>query len=401
MADFGADVELEDFRAEARAWIEANFPPALRGKAALASVEVTTTNADLKAWRKAIGAKGWATPTWPAEYGGGGLSVPQARALAQEMAKLGAFNPMMFGMGVTMIGPTILDYGTPEQKAKHIPPIVRGDVQWCVGYSEPNAGSDLASLQMKCEDAGDHWVINGQKTWTSGAQYSDWCGALVRTDFSAKKHDGISFMLIDMHQPAIDPRPIALIAGASPFCETFFTDAVAPKENLLGKLNEGWSVGKRLLQHERASQTGAPSGGRSVPLHEIAKRYLDVDDQGRLADTDLRSRLTRHLMDAKIHGLTLARVMAESKEASGATNGASVLKNSATIVAQTRAELTLEIMGAQGLGWEGATFNQEEIETVRGWLAGKAMSIYGGSVEIQNNIISKRILGLPDNTQSS
>ncbi len=401
MADFGSDLELEDFRAEARAWIEANFPPALKGKAALATAEVTTSNADLKAWRKAIGLKGWATPTWPAEYGGGGLSVLQARALSQEMAKLGAFNPMMFGMGVTMIGPTILDYGTPEQKAKHVPPIVRGDVQWCVGYSEPNAGSDLASLQMKCEDAGDHWVINGQKTWTSGAQYSDWCGALVRTDFSAKKHDGISFMLIDMHQPAIETRPIALIAGASPFCETFFTDAVAPKENLLGKLNGGWSVGKRLLQHERASQTGAPSGGRAVPLHEIAKRYLEVDNQGRLADTDLRTRLTRHLMDAKIHGLTLARVMAESKEASGATNGASVLKNSATVVAQTRAELTLEIMGAQGLGWEGDAFSQEEIETVRGWLAGKAMSIYGGSVEIQNNIISKRILGLPDNTQSA
>jgi alkylation response protein AidB-like acyl-CoA dehydrogenase len=401
MADFGSDLELDDFRAEARAWIEANFPPTLKGKAVLATAEVTTSNAELKAWRKAIGLKGWATPTWPAEYGGGGLSAQQARALSQEMAKLGAFNPMMFGMGVTMIGPTILDYGTPEQKAKHIPPIVRGDVQWCVGYSEPNAGSDLASLQMKCEDAGDHWVINGQKTWTSGAQYSDWCGALVRTDFSAKKHDGISFMLIDMHQPAIDPRPIALIAGASPFCETFFTDAVAPKENLLGKLNGGWSVGKRLLQHERASQTGAPSGGRSVPLQEIAKRYVEVDDQGRIADTDLRTRITRHLMDARIHGLTLARVMAESKEASGATNGASVLKNSATIVAQTRAELTLEIMGAQGLGWQGDTFNQEEIETVRGWLAGKAMSIYGGSVEIQNNIISKRILGLPDNTQSS
>jgi alkylation response protein AidB-like acyl-CoA dehydrogenase len=317
------------------------------------------------------------------------------------MAKLGAFNPMMFGMGVTMIGPTILDYGTPEQKAQHIPPIVRGDVQWCVGYSEPNAGSDLASLQMKCEDAGDHWVINGQKTWTSGAQYSDWCGALVRTDFSAKKHDGISFMLIDMHQPAIDPRPIALIAGASPFCETFFTDAVAPKENLLGKLNEGWSVGKRLLQHERASQTGASMGGRQVPLNELAKRYVELDADGRIADTDLRTRLTRHLMDTRIHGLTLARVMAESKEASGATNGASVLKNSATVVAQTRAELTLEIMGGQGLGWQGDGFAQDEIEAVRGWLSGKAMSIYGGSAEIQNNIISKRILGLPDNTQSA
>ncbi|WP_309644299.1 acyl-CoA dehydrogenase family protein [Phenylobacterium sp.] len=401
MADFGSDLELEDFRAEARAWLEANFPKSLAGKGALASAEISVDNPELKAWRKTIGAKGWATPTWPAEYGGGGLSPHQARVLAQEMAKIGAFNPMMFGMGVTMIGPTILDYGTEAQKAKHIPPIVRGDAQWCVGYSEPNAGSDLASLQMRCDDAGDHWVITGQKTWTSGAQYSDWCGALVRTDFTAKKHDGISFMLIDMHQPAIEPRPIALIAGASPFCETFFTEATAPKDALLGELNGGWSVGKRLLQHERASQTGASGGGRATPLQDIAKRYVGVDDKGHLADPDLRTRLTRHLMDSKIHGLTLARAVAESKGASGATNAASVLKNSATHVAQTRSELTLEIMGGQGLGWDGEGFTREEIESVRGWLGGKAMSIYGGSVEIQNNIISKRILGLPDNTQST
>lgn len=401
MADFGGEIDLADFRAEARAWIEANFPPSLKGKGYLATAEVSTTHADLRAWRKSIGEKGWSTPTWPAEYGGGGLSVAQSRALAQEMAKLGAFNPMMFGMGVTMIGPTILDFGTPAQKAKHIPPIVRGEVQWCVGYSEPNAGSDLASLQMKAEDAGDHWVINGQKTWTSGAQYSQWCGALVRTDPNVKKHDGISFMLIDMTQDAIETRPIALIAGASPFCETFFTNARAEKDALLGQLNVGWTVGKRLLQHERASQTGTSGGGRTVPLHEIAKRYVEVTADGKIADTDLRTRLTRHLMDAKIHNLTLARVAAESKEANGATNGASVLKNSATVVSQTRAELSLEIMGHQGLGWEGEAFTTEEIETVRGWLSGKAMSIYGGSVEIQNNIISKRILGLPDPTGSA
>ena len=401
MADFGGEPNLEAFRAEARAWLETNFPPALAGKGALASAEISTPNPDLAAWRKAVGAKGWGASTWPAQYGGGGLSPQEAKVLAQEMAKLGAFNPLMFGMGVTMIGPTILDYGTEAQKAQHIPPIVRGEVQWCVGYSEPNAGSDLASLQMRCEDAGDHWVINGQKTWTSGAQYSDWCGALVRTDFAAKKHDGISFMLIDMHQPAIDPRPIALIAGASPFCETFFTEARAEKDGLLGELNHGWTVGKRLLQHERASQTGASGGGRATPLQDIAKRYVGVDDQGRLADSDLRTRLTQHLMDAKVHGLTLARIVAESKGASGATTTASILKNSATNVAQTRAELSLEIFGHQGLGWEGEAFSQDEIETVRGWLGGKAMSIYGGSFEIQNNIISKRILGLPDTPQSS
>ena len=401
MADFGGDVELEDFRKEAGAWLDANFPKALAGKGHLAMAERSSPGADLAAWKQAIGAKGWATPTWPTQYGGGGLSAQKARVLAQEMSKAGAFNPLMFGMGVTMIGPTILDYGTEAQKAKHIPPIVRGEVQWCVGYSEPNAGSDLASLQTKAVDNGDGWSITGQKTWTSGAQYSEWCGLLVRTDPSAKKHDGISFMLVDMHQPGIETRPIALIAGASPFCETFFTDAVAPRDALLGQINVGWTVGKRLLQHERASQTGAPMGGRSMPLSQIAKRYVAVDADGRIEDPDLRSRLVRHEMDARTHGLTLARVMAESKEANGATNGASVLKNSATCVAQSRAELTREIMGGQGLGWAGDDFTREEIETVRGWLSGKAMSIYGGSSEIQNNIISKRILGLPDTTQSS
>jgi alkylation response protein AidB-like acyl-CoA dehydrogenase len=402
MADFGGDVDLEAFRAEARQWISENFPKSLEGKAglAMAMMEGLQATGDLALWKERMGAKGWGTPTWPTEYGGGGLSNAQARVLQQEMAKAGAFNPLTFGMGVTMIGPTILDYGTEEQKKKHIPPIVKGEVRWCVGYSEPNAGSDLASLQMRCEDAGDHWKINGQKTWTSGAQWSDWCGALVRTDPSAKKHEGITFMLIDMHQPGIEPRPISLISGASPFCETFFTDAVAPKDAVLGKLNEGWTVGKRLLQHERASQTGAPSGGKATPLQDIARRYLGADEAGRIASPELRLRINQHLMDARVHGLTLARAAAESK-GNGATNAASVLKNSATHVAQTRAELLVEIMGHQGLGWDGDAFSAEEQEAVKSWLWGKAMSIYGGSAEIQNNIISKRILGLPDSTHST
>jgi alkylation response protein AidB-like acyl-CoA dehydrogenase len=403
VADLDADPALAAFRAEARAWLEENFPTSLRGQAglALAVMEGGAPEGEMLLWRQRMAAKGWGAPTWPAVYGGGGLSGLQARVLQQEMNRLGAYNPLLHGMGVTMIGPTILDYGTEEQKQRHIPPIVRGDVRWCVGYSEPNAGSDLASLQTRCEDEGDHFVVNGQKVWTSGAQWSDWCGCLVRTDFGAKKHDGISFLLIDMRQPGVETRPIKLVSGASPFCETFFTDARAGKDGLLGELNKGWSVGKRLLQHERASQTGAPMGGKPTPLQDIAKRYLEVDAAGRLADGDLRARLTRHLMDARAHGLTLARAQAEARGASGATNAASVLKNSATTVAQTRAELTLEIMGAQGLGWEGEAFTPEEIETVRGWLFGKAMSIYGGSAEIQNNIVSKRILGLPDTTQST
>jgi alkylation response protein AidB-like acyl-CoA dehydrogenase len=395
--------ELADFAAEARAWLEANFPVSLRGQSgmAMAIAEGGALEGDLALWKERMAAKGWGTPTWPSQYGGGGLSAKQARVLTQEMARIGAFNPLVAGMGVTMIGPTILDYGTEEQKQRHIPPIVRGEVRWCVGYSEPNAGSDLASLQTRCEDKGDHWRINGQKVWTSGAQWSDWCGCLVRTDPTAKKHDGISFLLVDMHQPGVEVRPIKLIAGASPFCETFFTDATAPKDALLGELNKGWSVGKRLLQHERASQTGASTGARPTPLDEIAKRYVGVDEDGRIADPDLRTRIARHQMDAKAHGLTLSRAAAEARGASGATNAASVLKNSATAVAQTRAELKLEIMGHQGLGWEGDAFTADELESVREWLFGKAMSIYGGSAEIQNNIVSKRILGLPDTTQST
>jgi alkylation response protein AidB-like acyl-CoA dehydrogenase len=402
MADSAETLSIDAFRAQARAWLEENFPASLRGQAgmAMAVMEGGQLTGDLLLWRQRMGAKGWGTPTWPARYGGGGLSQAEARVLGQEMAKVGAFNPLTQGMGVTMIGPTILDYGTEAQKEKHLPPIIRGEVRWCVGYSEPNAGSDLASLQTKCEDMGDHYRINGQKIWTSGAQWSDWCGMLVRTDFAAKKHDGISFLLVDMHQPGIEVRPIALISGASPFCETFFTDAVAPKDALLGETNKGWTVGKRLLEHERASQTGAMSGGRAAPFQDVAKAYLEVDETGRIVDGEMRSRIARHLMDARAHGLTLARAMAEAKGNGGPTAAASVLKNSATSVSQTRAELTLEVMGHQGLGWEGEAFTPEELETVRTWLFGKAMSIYGGSAEIQNNIVSKRILGLPDNGQA-
>jgi len=400
---------LEDFRAEARDWLAANFPKSLKGAGAGQPTDESVSEAKGGAltWKKAMGEKGWGVPTWPKEYGGGGLSQPQARVLQQEMAKIGAYNPIAPDtlLGVSMVGPTILDYGTEEQKRTHIPPMARGETRWCVGYSEPGAGSDLASLMTKCEDKGDHWLINGQKIWTSGAHYADWCGALVRTDTSTK-HDGISFVLINMRQPGVETRPIKLIAGASPFCETFFTDAKAAKGDMLGEINKGWTVGKRLLQHERASQTGAPSGARgeggpSKPFQDIAKAYVGTDANGRLADPDMRKRLADHLIHVRAHGLTLQRAIAEAKGTQTPSNAPSVLKNSATVVAQTRAELTLEIFGNRSHGWEGEGFNAEEIGAVRTWLSGKAMSIYGGSVEIQNNIISKRILGLPDATGSA
>jgi alkylation response protein AidB-like acyl-CoA dehydrogenase len=299
-----------------------------------------------------------------------------------------------------MFGPTLLEYGTEAQKQDHIPPICRGEIQWCQGFSEPGAGSDLASLQTKAEDKGDHFIINGQKIWTSGAQWADWCFCLVRTDTS-KKHEGISFVLFTMHQPGVEVRPIPLIAGNSPFCETFFTDARAEKKDLVGPLNGGWSIAKRLLQHERSGLSGAGPGlGGGRTLDALAKEYVGVDEQGRIADSDLRSRVVTNLMNWRAFQQTAMRAMAESKGNSGPSAATSIMKNAGTWLMQERAELTLEIMGSQGLGWEGEGFSKEELTAVRSWLGGKATTIYGGSQEVQSNIISKRILGLPDLTQS-
>jgi alkylation response protein AidB-like acyl-CoA dehydrogenase len=396
MADFGGS-ELDAFRAEARAWLEENFPRALAHKQTAMILGAEALSEDGKRWKAAMVAKGWTAPTWPTEYGGGGLSGAQARVLQQEMARVGAENPAA-GMGTSMFGPTLLEYGTEDQKRRHIPPIVRGELRWCQGYSEPGAGSDLASLQTKCEDAGDHWKVNGQKIWTSGAQYADWCFCLVRTD-TTKKHEGISFVLINMHQPGVETRPIKLIAGSSPFCETFFTDARVEKNDMVGPINGGWTIGKRLLQHERSGQ----GGGRMMAGQDVvslAKTYVGLDDKGRIADPDLRTRIAKHLIDAKAHSLTLARAAEEAKGNINPSATTSVMKNSGTWIGQEKAELTLEIMGHQGLGWEGAEFSREEREAVRTWLSGKATTIFGGSQEIQSNIVSKRILGLPDTTQN-
>ena len=393
-----ADTELESFRSEARDWIAENFPPSLKGKSALMYFEGGVPDeGDYGRWKKAMGEKGWGTPTWPNKYGGGGLSPAEARALQHEMNRAGAWNPIG-GMGVMMFGPTLLEYGNEDQKTRHIPKIVTGEIRWCQGYSEPGAGSDLASLRTQCVDKGDHFLVNGQKIWTSGAQYADWCFCLVRTD-NTRKHEGISFLLIDMKSPGIEVRPIRLISGNSPFCETFFTDVKVPKENLVGPLNGGWTIGKRLLQHERSSLSGAGGRGRMPgerALDELAKQYVGTDANGCIADADLRSRIANHMMDTRALQLTLMRAAIEAKGNQGPSAATSILKNAASRIGQERAELTIEIMGQQGLGWEGDGFSKEEIETTRAWLGGKATTIYGGSYEIQNNIIAKRILGLLD-----
>ena len=331
MADFGG-AELDAFRIEAREWLEANFPKSLRGQG-LPMEGPEERSADRDAWKTAMGEKGWGTPTWPKAYGGGGLSRDQAKILAEEMNRIGAHNPIG-GMGVVMFGPTLLEYGNEEQKRRHIPPIVKGELRWCQGFSEPGSGSDLASLQTKAVDMGDHFLVSGQKIWTSGAHLADWCFCLTRTDPS-KKHEGISFLLIDMKTPGVEPRPILLINGTTPFCETFFTDVKVPKENLVGPLNGGWTIAKRLLQHERQGISGAGQltpgaqagsvGG--PPLEELAKSYVGVDEDGRVADPDLRRRITEHLMEARAFQLTGLRAVHESKSNQGPSAVSSILKN--------------------------------------------------------------------------
>src|SRR5579872_1674039 len=395
------DSALENFRHEARQWLERNFPPSLKGANALSFFEgFGSTDPDYLKWKKAMGEKGWGVPTWPKQYGGGGLSKAEARVLMQEMNRIGAFNPIG-GMGTAMFGPTLLEYGNEEQKRRHLPGIVHGTVRWCQGYSEPGAGSDLASLRTQAVDKGDHFLVNGQKIWTSGAQYADWCFCLVRTD-NTRKHEGISFLLIDMKSPGVEVRPIKLISGNSPFCETFFTDVKVPKENLVGPLNGGWTIGKRLLQFERqgiggnVGGGGLNRGGESRSLDQVAKHYVGVDDKGRVADPDLRARIANHMMDLRAFMLTIQRSMAEAKGNSSPSFTTSIMKNAGSRITQDRAELLVELMGTQGLGWEGSGFSETELDTVRGWLGGKATTIYGGSYEIQNNIISKRVLGLLD-----
>jgi alkylation response protein AidB-like acyl-CoA dehydrogenase len=404
MADFGG-TDLEAFRAETKAWLAANYPPELKDPKARVDPEamwggraMAGSDDPQVTWMRRVAKKGWTAPTWPGDYGGGGLSAEKARIVEQEISA-GGYRPPLASFGLWMLGPVLLEYGDEAQKREHLPKIVRGEIRWCQGYSEPGAGSDLASLQTRCEDRGDHWLINGQKIWTSYANKADWCFCLVRTD-TTKKHEGISFVLIDMASSGVETRPIRLISGDSPFCETFFTDLKIPKANLVGKLNGGWEIAKRLLQYERQNISGGfgaggGAGGASGDLGKIAVRYVGADETGALADGDLRRRITANKMDFQSFYLTLRRIAGEAK-AGGPSAATSIIKYAAATLAQERSELMVEAMGAKGLGWEGEGFSPGELTATHGWLRSKGNSIEGGTSEVNVNVVAKRVLGLPD-----
>ncbi|HEX7885058.1 MAG TPA: acyl-CoA dehydrogenase family protein [Phenylobacterium sp.] len=395
--------ELDSFTRDVRERLAALYPPELRDPNVKSHPEAiwggrafAGSNDPQIVWMQRMAAIGWTAPAWPKAYGGGGMTAEQAQVLRDELAAGGYHEPLK--RWVWMLGSALLEFASEEQKQEHLPKIINGDIRWCQGYSEPGSGSDLASLQTQCEDKGDHWLINGSKIWTSWADLADWCFCLVRTDPS-KKHEGISFILIDMTSPGVSTRPISLMSGDSQFCETFFVNVKVPKGNLVGRVNGGWEIAKRLLQYERqeykALEEGAgTAGGSDGDLADIARQYSG--DTGQLTNGELRSRITRNKMDFQTFRQTVARMEAESEAANGPSAASSIIKYAAAEFSRERSELIVEAMGHRGLGWNAEGFAPDEILASRGWLRSKANSIEGGTSEVSLNIIAKRVLGLPE-----
>ena len=391
--------ELDSFREYTRAWLVDNCPAGARGPGEIpnGSTKIEIQDSDTRLWLDRMIKKGWAVPAWPKEYGGGGLTKDEYIVLLEEMKRINA-RPPLSGFGTSMIGPTLLEYGTEEQKQRHIPRIARAEGEWCQGYSEPGSGSDLASLQTRAILDGDQYIINGSKIWTSGAHNADWMFILVRTDIEAPKHEGISFMLLPMDQPGIEVRPIRLISGNSPFNQVFLTDALAARDDLVGTLNRGWTVGKRLLQHERSGMDQLLRGGTSTgssSLASIAGDYLG-EVNGKIANSSMRNRILDHDMTLRSLNLTKRRVIEESADGSTPGPATSIFKVMTTDLEKVHYDLATSLRGSQGFGWEGESFSAPELEDLRLLLSSRAASIYSGSNEIQRNIIAKRVLGLPD-----
>ncbi|HYC55807.1 MAG TPA: acyl-CoA dehydrogenase family protein [Candidatus Binatia bacterium] len=395
--------DLETFRRDAAAWLAANCPDSLIGRETTPFDGVWggrkyQWEADEKRWLDAMVEKRWTAPTWPREFGGGGLDDDHGRIIRQEMARL-KIPPPLAGFGLTMIGPALLAYGNEEQKREHLPAIVRGEIRWCQGYSEPGAGSDLASLRTSAVREGDELVINGQKCWTSYADLSDWMFLLARTDASVKKQQGILFVLVDMNTAGVTVRPTLLISGKSPFCETFFEDVRVPVSNVVGGWNQGWTVGKAVLEFERSTHGEVFSTAGTAeenPLVQAARRCIGADARGRIGDGAIRDQIAQSEMDRRCFELTIARLHASLAPGEKPGAESSMLKYYASEFNMRRQHLLTAIAGPGALGWEGEGFEERDLEATRDWLRSRGNSIEGGTSEIQLGVIAKRMLRLPD-----
>ncbi|MGB3246737.1 MAG: acyl-CoA dehydrogenase family protein [Sulfitobacter sp.] len=382
---------LEGFRAELRDWLEENCPPQMRDGnntedgICWGGKQWSFSSPAQQQWLERMAAKGYTVPRWPVEYGGAGLTRDEEKIFHEEMGRIDARLPLQ-SFGIWMLGPALLHFGSHEQKLNYLPPIARGEVRWCQGYSEPGAGSDLASVQTKGDDKGDHWLVNGQKIWTSYADKADMIFALVRTDCEAPKHKGISFLLMDMSDPGIETRPIKMISGISPFCETFFTDVKVAKDQIVGEENRGWDVAKYLLTHEREMIS---AGGQGLAGGRALGAVL-AETMGELNDATLRAAAMRCEVDSLAIGLTLERYKDQAEGGRGAGDASAMLKYMGTELNKQRHELMMTAGGSDALEWDGPLGNR-----AGDWLRTKANSIEGGTSEVMLSIVSRRVLGLP------
>jgi alkylation response protein AidB-like acyl-CoA dehydrogenase len=392
--DMSFSSEHEAFRQEVRAWIDEAMPPALKAKAA---VDGHFEHHEIMEWHRILFRKGWLAPHWPEEHGGPGFDATRRFILTEELELAGA--PMLSPFGLVMVGPLIIQFGNEAQKKRFLPKILAGEECWCQGYSEPNAGSDLASLQTRAEDDGQgNFIVNGQKTWTTAGQYADWIFCLVRTDSTAKKQAGISFLLIDMKTPGVKVRPMWTLGGTPAFCETFFENVVVPKENLVGPLHGGWTLAKALLGHERTLIAAVGLSARALRrAKRIAAATPGPAGGSLLEDPVFRGKLAR--VEVRFRALQMANYRSLAGAQLGHAPGpeSSILKICGSEVLQQILELTMEIMGPSAIAWQT---DDGVVPPLERWVPsnhcyGRATTIYGGSNEIQKNIIAKLILGLP------
>ena len=383
-------VDLDSFRAQTRDWLEANCPAEMRqpmrseDDACWGGRNAVFKSEAQERWMRVMGEKGWTVPDWPVAYGGGGLSAAETKVLKEEMRRIGARNPLN-SFGISMLGPALLKYGSEEQKTRFLTEIARGEIRWCQGYSEPGAGSDLAGLQTKAEDRGDHWLVNGQKVWTSYADKCDWIFCLVRTS-TETKHGGISFLLFDMASEGVSTKPILLISGYSPFCETFFDDVKVPKDQIVGEVNKGWDVAKYLLGHEREMISGMGLGGGEAAL--LSNSLAEMID-----DPVLAAEVALFDVDALAFAAMSEHFIDQLKAGEAHPAMPSMMKYAGTELNKKRHELIMAAGGSDSLEWESE--RSRGGKTARDWLRTKANSIEGGTSEIQLGIVAKHILQLP------
>lgn len=387
--------EIDTFRAEVRQWLEANCPASMRtpirgdDDMVWGGSRIRFHSDEQRVWFERMRDRGWLVPDWPRAYGGGGLGPREQRVLAEEMRALGCRQPQ-YNLGIWMLGPVLLEFGTEEQKLEHLVPMARGEVRWCQGFSEPNAGSDLASLRTAAVRDGEEFVVSGQKIWTSQGDKADWMYALVRTDPQAKKQEGISFILIDMTSRGLSVRPIELISGRSEFCQVFFDSVRVPARQVIGGLNRGWTVAKRLLEHERAAMSKFTEGGApTLDALAIAAPYLAA------AGPVWRDRLAAALMDQQAFSLTVRRLQDMAMAREDVRGLSAIMKLVQTEQESAKYELLQQLMGQRGLAMDEKGFTADELAVCRLWLYSKSYTIAGGSSEIQLNIIARRVLGLP------